>query len=115
MYEIFLCIYCTNTELTKFLYFKLMSCRLVSSSKQSDVITFSVRCGTPEGVLTQQLRAETHRDLALWAQSLVTGCHTSVALQQQLACRKCAHKLYKSVICPYKIQNLQNQKWPKFV
>lgn len=66
-----------------------MSCRLVSSSKQSDVITFSVRCGTPEGVLTQQLRAETHRDLALWAQSLVTGCHTSVALQQQLACRKC--------------------------
>ncbi|XP_039285379.1 beta-1-syntrophin [Nilaparvata lugens] len=65
----------------------LISTRLVSSSRQTDVIVFSVRCGTGEGVVTHQLRAETHRDLANWARMLVQGCHNSVQLQQQLACR----------------------------
>uniref|UniRef100_A0A1B6JYL0 PDZ domain-containing protein n=2 Tax=Proconiini TaxID=565685 RepID=A0A1B6JYL0_9HEMI len=65
----------------------LISTRLVSSTKQTDLITFSVRCGTPDGVVTQQLRAETHRDLANWARCVVQGCHNSVALQRELACR----------------------------
>ncbi|XP_054286253.1 beta-1-syntrophin isoform X2 [Macrosteles quadrilineatus] len=65
----------------------LISTRLVSSSKQTDVITFSVRCGTPDGVVMQQLRAETHRDLATWARCIVQGCHNSVLLQRELACR----------------------------
>lgn len=65
----------------------LISTRLVSSSRQTDLITFSVRCGTPDGVVTHHLRAETHRDLANWARALVQGCHTSVQQQQELACR----------------------------
>lgn len=62
--------------------------RLVSSSRQTDLITFSVRCGTPDGVITHHLRAETHRDLANWARALVQGCHASVQQQQELACSK---------------------------
>lgn len=60
-------------------------CRLVSSSRQSDFITFSVRCGTSEGVITHHLKAETHRDLANWARTIVQGCHTSVMLQKELS------------------------------
>lgn len=65
----------------------LISTRLVSSSRQTDVIVFSVRCGTSEGVVTHHLRAETHRDLANWARMLVQGCHNSVQQQRELSCR----------------------------
>lgn len=63
-------------------------CRLVSSSRQTDMITFSVRCGTPEGVVTHHLRAETHRDLANWARALVQGSHNCAQTQRELACRE---------------------------
>ncbi|XP_063232854.1 beta-1-syntrophin isoform X2 [Bacillus rossius redtenbacheri] len=65
----------------------LLSTRLVSSSRQTDVITFSVRCGTPEGVVSHRLRAETHRDLASWARALVQGSHGCVQAQRELLCR----------------------------
>nr|CAD7202139.1 unnamed protein product [Timema douglasi]CAD7409202.1 unnamed protein product [Timema poppensis] len=65
----------------------LISTRLVSSSRQTDMITFSVRCGTPEGVLTHHLRAETHRDLANWARALVQGSHNCAQSQHELVCR----------------------------
>lgn len=61
---------------------------LVNSSRQSDLITFSVRCGTSEGVVTHHLKVETHRDLANWARTIVQGCHTSVMLQRELSMRK---------------------------
>ncbi|XP_049860221.1 beta-1-syntrophin isoform X2 [Schistocerca gregaria] len=65
----------------------LISTRLVSSTRQTDMITFSVRCGTPDGVVTHHLRAETHRDLANWARSLVQGSHACASAQRELACR----------------------------
>ena len=65
----------------------LLSTRLVSSSRQTDVITFMVRCGTQDGVISHSLRAETHRDLATWARTLVQGSHNAVAAQRELACR----------------------------
>ena len=52
------------------------------------MITFSVRCGTPEGVVTHHLRAETHRDLANWARALVQGSHNCAQTQRELACRE---------------------------
>ncbi|XKL63191.1 hypothetical protein PGB90_005555 [Kerria lacca] len=65
----------------------LIATRLVNSSRQSDLITFSVRCGTSEGVITHHLKVETHRDLANWARTIVQGCHTSVMLQRELSLR----------------------------
>ncbi len=59
----------------------------MNSSRQSDLITFSVRCGTSEGVVTHHLKVETHRDLANWARTIVQGCHTSVMLQRELSLR----------------------------
>lgn len=59
----------------------------MNSSRQSDLITFSVRCGTSEGVITHHLKVETHRDLANWARTIVQGCHTSVMLQRELSLR----------------------------
>jgi hypothetical protein len=52
------------------------------------MITFSVRCGTPEGVVTHHLRAETHRDLANWARALVQGSHNCAQTQRELVCRE---------------------------
>nr|CAD7449361.1 unnamed protein product [Timema bartmani] len=65
---------------------------LVSSSRQTDMITFSVRCGTPEGVLTHHLRAETHRDLANWARALVQGSHNCAQSQHELVCREYVYR-----------------------
>nr|CAD7265305.1 unnamed protein product [Timema shepardi] len=70
----------------------LISTRLVSSSRQTDMITFSVRCGTPEGVLTHHLRAETHRDLANWARALVQGSHNCAQSQHELVCREYVYR-----------------------
>jgi hypothetical protein len=67
---------------------RIHCCRLVSSSRQTDMITFSVGCGTPEGVVTHHLRAETHRDLANWARALVQGSHNCAQTQRELVCRK---------------------------
>ncbi|KAE8743768.1 hypothetical protein FOCC_FOCC009600 [Frankliniella occidentalis] len=67
----------------------LLSTRLVSSSssRQNEVITLVVRCGSQDGVQAHTLRAETHRDLATWARTLVQGSHNAVAAQRELACR----------------------------
>ncbi|KAL1128971.1 hypothetical protein AAG570_013505 [Ranatra chinensis] len=69
----------------------LLSTRLVNCSKQSEAITFSIRVGSPDGVLTHVLKAETHRDQAAWAHALVNGCHTAVIQQVELSCR-CLYK-----------------------
>lgn len=52
------------------------------------MIVFNIRCGTGEGVITHHLRAETHRDLAAWARTLVQGAHQCVLTQRELVCRK---------------------------
>lgn len=46
------------------------------------------RCATVDGVMTHSLRAETHRDLAVWAKSLVNGSHASAVTQKELVCSK---------------------------
>lgn len=71
-----------------FLCYLFFISRLVSSSRQTDVIVFNVRCGTSEGVSTHHLRTETHRDLAGWARALVQGAHQAVFKQRELICRK---------------------------
>jgi len=71
-----------------FLTCPLLSTRLVNCSKQeSEAITFSVRCGSHEGVVTHVLRAETHRDQAAWAHAVVHGCHNAVLQQVEISFR----------------------------
>ncbi|XP_034250070.1 beta-1-syntrophin [Thrips palmi] len=65
----------------------LLSTRLVSSGRQAEAISMVLRCGTQDGIATHTLRAETHRDLAAWARTLVQGSHNAVAAQRELACR----------------------------
>lgn len=82
--------------------YPLIATRLVSSSRRSDLIAFSVRCGTAEGVTTHHLRAETHRDLANWARALVNGSHASAIAQRELVCREYLptylHKIISAVV-----------------
>ncbi|KAJ8915793.1 hypothetical protein NQ315_004605 [Exocentrus adspersus] len=67
--------------------YSLIATRLVGSGKRAELPEFSVRCATVEGVVTHNLRAETHRDLAGWAKALVNGSHASVVTQRELVCR----------------------------
>lgn len=66
----------------------LLSTRLMNSSRKSNLITFSVRCGTEEGIVTHRLKVDTQRDLAEWARSIIQGCHNSVASRREVNCRK---------------------------
>ncbi|XP_050430417.1 beta-1-syntrophin isoform X2 [Adelges cooleyi] len=65
----------------------LLSTRLMSSSRNSELITFSIRCGTEEGVISHKLKVDTQRDLASWARAIIQGCHNSVANRKELTCR----------------------------
>ncbi|XP_050531997.1 beta-1-syntrophin [Daktulosphaira vitifoliae] len=65
----------------------LLSTRLMNSSRNSEIITFSIRCGTEEGIITHRLKVETQRDLASWARAIIHGCHNSVTNRKELACR----------------------------
>ncbi|VVC36320.1 Pleckstrin homology domain,PDZ domain,PH domain-like [Cinara cedri] len=65
----------------------LLSTRLMSSSRKSDLITFSIRCGTEEGIITHRLKVDTQRDLASWARAIIQGCHNSVANRREVNCR----------------------------
>jgi hypothetical protein len=58
----------------------------------AEMITFSVRCGTSEGVVSHHLRTETHRDLANWARALVQGAHDTVQAEQEIAFREFFYK-----------------------
>lgn len=60
----------------------------------AELITFSVRCGTSEGVVSHHLRTETHRDLANWARALVQGAHDAVQTEQEIAFRKYHNYIY---------------------
>jgi len=66
----------------------LLSTRLMSSSRNSDLITFSIRCGTEDGIITHQLKVDTQRDLASWARAIIQGCHTSVVNRREINYRK---------------------------
>lgn len=66
----------------------LLSTRLMSSTRNSDLITFSIRCGTEEGIITYRLKVNTQRDLASWARAIIQGCHNSVAIRREVNCRK---------------------------
>ncbi|KAK9891500.1 hypothetical protein WA026_014736 [Henosepilachna vigintioctopunctata] len=67
--------------------YALIATRLVGSARRQDNPEFSIRCATVEGVVTHQLRAETHRDLAVWAKTLVNGSHASAVTQREFVCR----------------------------
>lgn len=66
----------------------LLSTRLMSSSRNSDLITFSIRCGTEDGIITHRLKVDTQRDLATWARAIIQGCHNSVANRREVNCRE---------------------------
>jgi beta-syntrophin len=51
-------------------------------------LVITIRCGTPRGVVQRSLRAETHRDLATWAEALVSGAHEAVMQQKEFVFRK---------------------------
>lgn len=74
--------------------YALIATRLVGSGTRRDSQSgpqsppeFSLRCATAEGVITHQLRAETHRDLAVWAKAIVNGSHASAVTQREFVCR----------------------------
>jgi len=48
----------------------------MSSSHNSDLITFSIRCGTEEGIVTHRLKVDIQRDFASWPRAIIKGCHT---------------------------------------
>lgn len=54
---------------------------------QNQSTMFCVRCGTQRGVITHWLRAETHRDMAAWARSLVQGSHNAINFQREFSFR----------------------------
>lgn len=54
---------------------------------QNQTTIFCVRCGTQRGVVTHWLRAETHRDMAAWARSLVQGSHNAINFQREFSFR----------------------------
>lgn len=54
---------------------------------QNQTTIFCVRCGTQRGVITHWLRAETHRDMAAWARSLVQGSHNAINFQREFSFR----------------------------
>ncbi|CAB3379900.1 Hypothetical predicted protein [Cloeon dipterum] len=71
----------------------LLATRLVGSQSRrgssvlpmaAELITFSIRCGTSEGIISHYLRTETHRDLANWARALVQGAHDAVQRQKEI-------------------------------
>lgn len=64
----------------------LLSTRLMSSSRNSDLITFSIRCGTEDGIISYRLKVDTQRDLASWARAIIQGCHNSVANRREVNC-----------------------------
>lgn len=68
--------------------YSLIATRLVGSVKRFEVPEFSIRCATADGIITHNLRVETHRDLAEWAKALVNGSHASAVTQRELVCRK---------------------------
>lgn len=78
--------------------YALIATRLVGSAKRQDTAEFSIRCATVEGVVTHNLRAETHRDLAVWAKTLVNGSHASAVTQREFVCSK-YFSVLMTVIC----------------
>ncbi|XP_026465697.1 beta-1-syntrophin isoform X2 [Ctenocephalides felis] len=58
---------------------------------------FTVRCGTPRGVVSYQFRAETQRDVATWARALVQGSHQAVLNQREFTF-KCLFRGRPSVL-----------------
>lgn len=66
----------------------LLSTRLMNSSRNSELITFSLRCGTEEGIITHRFKVDTQRDLASWARAVIQGCHNSVAIRREVNRRK---------------------------
>lgn len=56
-------------------------------SVQSQTTVFCVRCGTARGIITHWLRAETNRDMAGWARSLVQGSHNAISYQREFSFR----------------------------
>lgn len=58
----------------------------VGSQQQQNTV-FCVQSGTPRGAISHFLRAETHRDMAVWARALVQGSHNAVMLQREFSFR----------------------------
>lgn len=70
-------------------------CRLVHTTARSnpviaglsDVISFTTRTGTKQGIESHILRVETHRDLATWVKTVVHTTYDACALIREVTCR----------------------------
>lgn len=54
----------------------------------SDIISFTTRTGTQQGVRSHVFRVETHRELAAWVKRIVTTTYEACAETNQVSCRK---------------------------
>lgn len=67
------------------------ACRVVSTGKclvaGSEFPTFTLRAGTPRGLVQLVLRLETHRDLRFWVNSLVGATRAAIESQNVLLFR----------------------------
>ncbi|KAK2181326.1 hypothetical protein NP493_403g02013 [Ridgeia piscesae] len=75
-----------------YLSHSILATRLVHSGKNlqpvdgNEVLTFSTRSGTRQGVTGHQFRVETPRDLAQWTRVLVQGSHDAAGIIKEVNC-----------------------------
>jgi hypothetical protein len=54
----------------------------------SDVISFTLRTGTPEGIYSHLLRVETHRELSNWVKSIILCTYEACTQTGKVTARK---------------------------
>uniref|UniRef100_A0A915HEW1 Syntrophin n=1 Tax=Romanomermis culicivorax TaxID=13658 RepID=A0A915HEW1_ROMCU len=72
----------------------LIATRLVHTTSRSDpvisgltdIISFTTRTGTKQGIESHVLRVETHRDLAIWVKTIVRTTYEACALIREVSC-----------------------------
>ncbi|VDP14602.1 unnamed protein product [Soboliphyme baturini] len=87
----------------------LIATRLVHTTSRSnpvitgltDIISFTTRTGTKQGIETHILRVQTHRDLATWAKTIVHTTHEACLLIREVSCPCLCKDLECRVILHY--------------
>ncbi|KRZ70137.1 Syntrophin-1 [Trichinella papuae] len=80
----------------------LIATRLVHTTSRSnpvisgltDIISFTTRTGTKQGVETHIFRLQTHRDLASWVKTIVHTTYEACTLIREISCRQFVKKYF---------------------
>ncbi|KRY68740.1 Syntrophin-1 [Trichinella pseudospiralis] len=85
----------------------LIATRLVHTTSRSnpvisgltDIISFTTRTGTKQGVETHIFRLQTHRDLASWVKTIVHTTYEACTLIREISCRQFVKKYFVILHC----------------